>query len=153
MLKMLTNAFNNRCIIKSLGSSNNCSHVYMETENNSLAKIYSMAFVTPSFGGSVSATKNMYSTTHESHRGASSMLPNTPSRQWYRSYSNEYDRFFYWDSITNQSTWDTPPAQDIVIDYATQKQVPREDAVASQPTVLAQNVFMAADNSSSSLSG
>ena len=111
-----------------------------------------MAFVTPSFGGSVSATKNMYSTTHDSQRGSSSVIPSAPARQWYRSYSNEYDRFFYWDSITNQSTWDTPPVQDVVIDYATQKQVPREEA-AAQPTVLAQNVFMATDTSSTSLSG
>ena len=135
------NASSNRCI----------HHMFVKTQSSSLA--LKMAFVTPSLGGSASANKNMFSTTSDSHRSG---VPATPARQWYRSWNNEYERYFYWDGLTSQSTWDAPPLNDVVIDYATQKPVVREETPASTvTTALAQNVFntTAATNTSTSLSG
>jgi hypothetical protein len=41
------------------------------------------------------------------------------SRHWYRNWSAEHERYFYWDSITSQSVWEAPTNGELVIDYLT----------------------------------
>ena len=47
-------------------------------------------------------------------------------REWYRSYSTEYSRYFYWDKDSNVSVWEEPSSSDIIIDYESQKIISKE---------------------------
>ncbi len=52
-----------------------------------------------------------------------------------RTWSDEYQRYFYFDQADNRSVWEEPPLYDIVIDYYTQAPISRTPLVASSPVV------------------
>ncbi len=75
----------------------------------------------------------------------------TQPRKWFRTWSDEHSRYFYWDSVTSQSTWDMPPVTDIIIDHVTMQEVVRETAATSPaPVISTTNVLSAFGSQSSS---
>ncbi len=71
------------------------------------------------------------------------------SRKWFRTWSDEHARYFYWDAATSQTTWDVPPMGDVIVDHATMQEVPRESA-SPVPVLASTNVLSAFTSQSSS---
>lgn len=92
------------------------------------------------FGASVSADRTLFTTPKETGRVA---------RTFFRSWSDEHGRFFYWDEVTNQTTWEEPSLSDKLIDHATMREVVRSPA----PTVNAPATVLSALTSSLTSSG